>query len=636
VKLLKVLTKPVQTPKVKQRPRFTWYRLSGAPFLILSDADRDLLLRDFTALLNTAKHGVLLVRRRLDRFVYRDYAFDVTHYDFYMGAKDSKEVFFFNAKRVDNIDRPRVKGSAGVKTLVLEGGSFARVLHAYSYPESLPEAFLYSLFPLVDEIALIFRSVPKHVAIRMVEGARKRKAPSEEIEQQYAVGMLEELVQSILAGSEMFEAHLTFMLIDRDFKSLNDREGQVRVQLKSFGIDAEAPPAELQKALYSFETCSWFFCAEKTYADSDSLKAVYMLIDEELHDPQGIFLGVSGTGSPVIMDVWGRDNLNFIICGVTGSGKSMTAKVFLKRLAEKAEEEGVDIPIIGVDPESEYTRVAFTFSAVPFEVVEVPGKGLDKPLGLDPIKLIQLKALSVGEVADILSDLYIIPAKYQGLLRKALFVFGDQVKDFQEFVMALDVEAEKRRIPEARALMKYLAGATAPPDADVFRGEPPELGSVIFGLKNVRSRRLKIMIATFIAAFAHSKLLTKAQKSVFFADEAWLLMELKSTAELIEGLARRGRKHGVAFMFISQSAKDLAQNEHGRILLEQSATILTLRHEHEARDTLKEVLKLTDSEIEYLVQAATGSGILKAGRKRLTVHVLPTEEELELFSTTVR
>jgi hypothetical protein len=489
----------------------------------------------------------------------------------------------------------------------------------------------------VDEIALIFRSVPKHVAIRMVEGARKRKAPSEEIEQQYAVSMLEELAQSILVGNELFEIHLTFTLIDKDIASLNNRERQVRVQLKSFGIDAEAPPAELQKALYNFETCSWLFCAEKTYADSDSIKALYMLVDEELHDPNGIFLGVSGTGSPVVMDVWSRENLNFIICGVTGSGKSMTAKVFLKRLSEKAIEEGVEVPIIGVDPESEYTRVAHAFGATPFEVVEIPGKGLDKPLGLDPIKLMQLKALSVGEVADILSDLYIIPAKYQGLLRKALFVFGDQVKDFQEFVIALDAEAEKRRIPEARALMKYLTGATAPPDVDVFRGDPPELnGSVIFGLKNVRSRRLKIMIATFIAAFAYSRLLTRVQKSVFFADEAWLLMELKSTAELIESLARRGRKHGVAFMFISQSAKDLAQNGHGRILLEQSATILTLRHEPEARDTLKEVLKLTDSEIEYLIQAPTGSGILKAGRKRLTIQVLPTEEELEMFSTTVR
>jgi hypothetical protein len=207
--------------KPRARQQYVWHQLSGAPFLILSDADRDLLLRDFASLLATVKHGVLLVRKRLDKFMYRDYAFDVTYYDFYLGAKGSKEVFFFNAKRVEHIDRPRVKGSAGVKTLALEGGSFARVLHAYSYPESLPEAFLYSLFPLVDEIALIFRSVPRHTAIRMVEGARKRKAPSEEIEQQYAVGMLEELAQSILAGGELFEVHLTFTLIDRDIRALN-------------------------------------------------------------------------------------------------------------------------------------------------------------------------------------------------------------------------------------------------------------------------------------------------------------------------------------------------------------------------------------------------------------------------------
>jgi len=626
-----------QKKKVRTGPWPIWYKLAGASFTILSDVDRDLLLRDFTALLNTVKWGVLLVRRRLDRFVYRGRAFDVTYYDFYLGVKGSAEVPFFNARRVEQVDRARVKGSAGVKTLILDSNLYARILHSYSYPESLPESFIYTLFPLVDEAALIFKSVPKHSAIRMMEGARKRKMSAGEVEQQYTVSMIEEMMQGILGGGELFELYLTFTLIDRDTKALNEREKQVRIQLKSFGIDAEAPPAPLQKALYNFETCSWFFCAEKVYADSDSLKSMYMLVDEELHDPSGVFLGVSGTGSPVVMDIWSRENLNFVICGVTGSGKSMTAKVFLKRLTEKAGEEGMDVPVIGVDPESEYTRVAFAFNAKPFEVVEIPGKGLDKPLGLDPVKLVQLKALSVGEVADILSDLYMIPAKYQGLLRKALFVLGDQVKDFQEFMIALDAEAEKRRMPEARALVKYLAGATAPPDVDVFRSEPPELsGSVIFGLKGVRSRRLKIMIATFIAAFAYSRLLTRAQRSVFFADEAWLLMELRSTAELVENLARRGRKHGVGFMFISQSAKDLAQNEHGKILLEQSATILTLRHEPEARDTLRDVLKLADAEVEHLVQAPTGSGILKAGRKRLTIQILPTEDELELFSTTVR
>ncbi|MEM2025033.1 MAG: DUF87 domain-containing protein [Desulfurococcaceae archaeon] len=38
------------------------------------------------------------------------------------------------------------------------------------------------------------------------------------------------------------------------------------------------------------------------------------------------------TGSPVLIDVWSKPNLNFAVAGVTGSGKSLTAKVYLKRL----------------------------------------------------------------------------------------------------------------------------------------------------------------------------------------------------------------------------------------------------------------------------------------------------------------
>jgi DNA helicase HerA-like ATPase len=103
---------------------------------------------------------------------------------------------------------------------------------------------------------------------------------------------------------------------------------------------------------------------------------------------------------------------------------------------------------------------------------------------------------------------------------------------------------------------------------------------------------------------------------------------------LFENLARRGRKHGVAFLYITQRAEDLARTPQGRTILEQSATVLLLRQEPQGRDACKEVYKLSDAEAEYLVNAPVGSGILKAGRKRITIQVLPTEEELKAFSTT--
>ena len=91
----------------------------------------------------------------------------------------------------------------------------------------------------------------------------------------------------------------------------------------------------------------------------------------------------------------------------------------------------------------------------------------------------------------------------------------------------------------------------------------------------------------------------------------------------------------MAFLYITQRAEDLARTPRGRTILEQSATALFLRQELEGRDTCKEIYKLSDSEAEYLVNAPVGSGILKAGRKRITIQVLPTQEELGAFSTSV-
>ena len=81
----------------------------------------------------------------------------------------------------------------------------------------------------------------------------------------------------------------------------------------------------------------------------------------------------------MLLDVWSKPNLNFVVVGVTGSGKSMTAKVYLKRLREVDDK----ILYVGVDPESEYTRVAGLLGAQAVEIYE------NQRLGLDPIKLLR-------------------------------------------------------------------------------------------------------------------------------------------------------------------------------------------------------------------------------------------------------
>jgi hypothetical protein len=536
--------------------------LEGVGFTILPFEERDSVLRDFAGLLASAKRGALLARREEYDYTYSTYSFRVTDTLFYLKAPAGVQVVHFNPKP-EEPRRPRAKRLVNPVTLELEDGSYARVLVAYKFPASLPEGFLYTLFIEVSEVALVFREVERARAMRMIKTARKRRITGggAGVTEAYETEELANLATRVLAGSSLFEFYLYFIVKDKDLRALNTRAST-------------------------------------------------------LHDESGVFLGVSGTGSPVLLDVWSKPNLNFVIVGVTGSGKSMTAKVYLKRLRELDKR----ILYVGVDPESEYTRVAGLIGAQAVEIYE------NQRLGLDPIRLLRSGALELGQMADIVSEVYGVPERLQGVLRRELFMNADFVETFAELATTV-------RDPE---LSKYLQGATVPPDSYVYEGEPPPLaGSVVFGLKNVRSRRLKILISALISAYSYNTLLSKARKSVFFVDEAWLFMEIPSIVGLFENLAKRGRKHGVAFLYISQRAEDLARTPQGRTILEQSATVLLLRQEPQGRDACKEIYKLSDAEAEYLVNTPTGSGILKAGRKRITIQVFPTEEELKAFSTTV-
>jgi Cdc6-like AAA superfamily ATPase len=625
-----VLNSTYVAQTAKQRNNsYIWYKLSGSPFKVLNDTERDELLRNFLEMLSIVKQGVLLVRKRLRRFLYKDYEFIVSQYNFFLGVQNPIKIPLFDAVKVKNLSRPKVECYVNTKTLLLEGELFARVMYVYSYPETFPEAFLYTILPLVDEVILFFKVTPKHTILSILNNIRKRRALTKDIEHQN----IDEIIQSIMKGNELFELYLAFILIDKNIESLNEREKKLKSYLNSLGIVVESLPAPLQKSLYNFSTCSWIFCIDGVYVDSESLKALYMLIDENVYEPSGVFIGVSDAGNPVVIDVWNRRNTNFIVCGAPSSGKSTFTKIFLKRLIEKSREEGIEVPVIGIDLRSEYTRVASLLRAKVFEIVEIPGKGLNRSLGLDPIKLMKMRILTIGEVVEILLDLYRIPTKYQDLLKKLLISLEAQVKDFQDFVIAIDIEAERRRSPRIRTLVEYLAEAVVRPEVDVFRGELPEIkDSIIFSLKDVESWRLKVLIQTFITAFIYSQLLAKNQTSIFFIDDITSLVKFKSLTNLIKDLVKKGKKCRVILMVIGGSVKDLVQNIYGKTLLKQASTVLVFRHESEAKNELKEVLGLTDTEIEYLTQAPVGSGILKVDNKRVLVKVILTEEELQLVN----
>jgi len=600
----------------KKAMEWEWYRLQGVSFTILPHEERDYALADFASLLAAAREGGILVRRTEKEERYFDYRLKAVETEFFLKAKVGGIPLHFGAEKIEKPPRPEVKALLNPLTLLLEDGSLARMLVVHRYPLMLPEGVLFTLFAEAREIAILFKEVERSRAVSLVERARRRRESSGGgSEEEFEEERLSELASRILGGSSLFEFHVLLTVSGEDLRSLNAREKRIRSLLRGYGMDAEPPP--IQTELYNLSPCFWALCIEKRYADLESLKALFPFIDEELHERGGVFLGMSGTGSPVLLDLWSKPNLNFVILGATGSGKSMTAKLYLKRLRSSFPE----ILYVGIDPEGEYARVAGSIGARSVEIRE------GDPLGLDPLKLMRSGALELGQVADILGEVYGIPDHLAGVLRKELFMRGELFSDLAEFSSGI----------RDRELSRYLQGAEVPPDSSIFRGDPPALnGSVVFNLKGIRSRRLKVLISALISSYMHSRLFTRARRSVLFVDEAWLFMETPSILSLFESIARRGRKHGTAFIYISQRAEDLIRNPQGRAILEQSATVLLMRQEQQGVEGVKNIYRLSEAEAGFLSTAPVGSGILKTWRKRITVRVLATEEEKALFSTSVK
>jgi hypothetical protein len=624
----KTSTFKVKDKSIKdRRSRLNWFEVKGVSYFTVDYSERDKFLMNFKALLQSASRGIIYIRNEDKKIPVDKYLITTRDSKYYVGVP-MDELYYFSAQRVSNpLDsRPKiVKVDFG--KLKLSDGNYAKVFVAYRFPEILPEGFLSSTYNLVDEIFFVWFKESPASATRLIDRARIRKLEGESIRDAKELEYLEAIGDKIMGGEDLILYFLFFVVKSKEVSVLNEKSKRLVAVLKQCGIDVqELKCYHVETYLLHDWAFSFLFSLEERVMDSDSAKVFMPFITEELMDQGGILLGLSGSGKPVIFNVFTKPNLLFVILGVTGSGKSMTAKIYLRRMVEKH-----NLPIIGIDPESEYTRVAKYFRATPFEIVE------GQRLGLDPIKLyLQYRdqkadesIFTLGQIVDFLCDLYVVPTELKGILKGELYIKVERkgsVENIIDFVESLSDEK----------LRKYLSGVLSPPDLYVYEGKTPTItGSTIFGMKGIRSNTTKILISALLSAYIYNRLLTKAKKSIFFVDEAWLFMKTPSILSLFENISKRGRKYGCNFLYITQRVEDVASTPEGRSILEQASNTLILKHEKESAEVLSNMFKLSPAEINMLCSAPPGVGILKTAGQKIRIRVLPDEEELSIFSTTV-
>jgi len=170
----------------------------------------------------------------------------------------------------------------------------------------------------------------------------------------------------------------------------------------------------------------------------------------------------------------------------------------------------------------------------------------------------------------------------------------------------------------------------------VFEGTPPtRIENVVFGLKGIGGlewSRLKAIITTLLSLIYQKEAFGDREKG-YITSIGVGICKYNITMSLLENLARRARKYNKGLLFVTQRPFDVAANEAGRTILEQSSTVFLMRQKEAGVKTLKEVYNIRDEEARELIKAEQGQGILRTGNYLLRIHVRPSAEEFEIFRT---
>lgn len=349
-----------------------------------------------------------------------------------------------------------------------------------------------------------------------------------------------------------------------------------------------------------------------------STAASYLLpfVSKQLNDPEGIFLGVNAyNNSLVFMNPFTSRNNNINIFGVSGSGKSVTAKTLIQRLY------GRGIQIVVIDPEREYVKLA---EALGGEVIR-----FSRENGINPF---YVNSSRENDILDHISTLktffkFFIPEEhYDGAVldEKLIKLYDEGVPNFDNLLKLLDGH------PMQHDLSVLSTGSLRGVFSSTRR---LELNNDIIvldlhDLKKDEKRDPAMYLLTSLIWNVINK--NNDKKRMLFIDEAHKLLVDKDVAVFYRELVKQARKRNVGVVSITQDVEDFLHSEFGKAIITNSETKILLKQSYATLNDIGTIYPMTDEEKQQLGHLGIGEVVLfrEGEHIRLDILVLPHEQPL--------
>ncbi|MGG1599081.1 VirB4-like conjugal transfer ATPase, CD1110 family [Paenibacillus naphthalenovorans] len=343
---------------------------------------------------------------------------------------------------------------------------------------------------------------------------------------------------------------------------------------------------------------------------------------QEVIHPGGMYYGQNVISKNMIMA--NRKQLlngNSFILGVSGSGKSFTAKREIVNLVLAGDDD-----VILIDPEREYSALV---EALGGETVHISATSpnhinamdINRQYG-DGANPIILKSEFVLSLCEQLMGGYPLGAKEKSLIDRCTAKvyrtylqsnFKGDPPTLQHFHAELLKQSEPEAQDIALAIELFTSGSlntfAKPTNVNVYNR------LICYDILDLGKQLLPIGMLVVLDSILNriTQNRAKGKNTFIIFDEIYLLFQHEYSANFLFTLWKRVRKYGAFCTGITQNVDDLLQSHTARTMLANSEFIVMLNQASTDRMELAELLNISDLQLSYITNVDAGNGLMKVG-----------------------
>ena len=497
----------------------------------------------------------------------------------------------------------------------------------------------------------------------------------------------EELANSIQSGyfikngianynEDLFYLSVFITISARSYEELMWRKGQMSDMLKSMDMYVSDCRFQQEKAL---KTVMPFLSIDSGLEKksqrnvlTSGAASTYMFTSFEMSDDTGVLLGVNRhNNSLCIVDLFNtkkNKNANLNLIGTSGAGKTFTLQLLALRMRMRGIQCFILAPIKGHEFRRACNQIGGSFIRIApgsphcINVMEIRHTLAPEMELIDATDYLEQGSMLASKIQQLMTFFYLLipdmTNEEEQMLDEAL------IKTYADFGITHDNDSvyedktctppRMKKMPILGDLHKHLLESPLTERLAVIvsrfvtgsaqsfnRQTNVDLSNkyIVFDLSELKGKLLPVGMMIALDYVWDSVKSDRTKKKAVMIDEIWKLIGASSNrqaAEFCLTIFKTIRGFGGAAISATQDLSDffgLEDGKYGRAIINNSKTKILLNLEPDEAKYVRDVLRLTPTEVRAVTRFERGEALISANNNKVPVVIKASREEQELITT---